>query len=78
MAPEVQLGQPYSFSCDVWSVGALMITLASKKLPFYSKDVKMRKIRLCLEAFDPERDEHLALLSKPAKSVLYGMLAKEA
>ena len=43
MAPEVLEGKPYSFSCDIWSIGALMTVLLSAKLPFFDEDRKVRK-----------------------------------
>lgn len=77
LAPEVLLGKPYSFSCDVWSIGALMHVLLSAKLPFFDEDRKERKRRVCNEPLDLEEDQYLADLSAPAKSLLSGMLTKE-
>ena len=42
LAPEVLEGKPYSFSCDIWSIGALMTVLLSAKLPFFDEDRKVR------------------------------------
>lgn len=41
MAPEVLLGKPYSFSCDIWSLGALMTVLVSAQLPFYESNRRL-------------------------------------
>ena len=34
VAPEVLLKQPYSFACDMWSLGCIMYALLSRCLPF--------------------------------------------
>lgn len=34
VAPEVLLKQPYSFACDMWSLGCIMYALLSGCLPF--------------------------------------------
>ena len=77
LAPEVLLGQPYSFSCDVWGIGALMTVLLSAKLPFFDEDRKERKRRVCTEPLDLEACEYMANLSQPAKDLVTGMLIKD-
>ena len=34
IAPEVIRKEPYSFSCDVWSLGCIIYALLSGSLPF--------------------------------------------
>ena len=43
MAPEILLGQPYSYSCDIWSIGALMYVLMTAQLPFWDNSRSKRK-----------------------------------
>jgi serine/threonine protein kinase len=54
IAPEILLGQPYSFSCDIWSIGALMFVLLSAQLPFWDNNRSKRKQRVCTEPLDLE------------------------
>ena len=35
MAPEVILGQPYSFGVDIWSLGCVLYELVCGKKPYY-------------------------------------------
>ena len=74
LAPEVLLGKPYSFSCDIWSIGALMSVLLSAKLPFWDDDRKDRKRRVCTEPLNLEANSFMSRLSDDAKDLITGML----
>ena len=77
LAPEVLKGDKYSFSCDIWSIGALMSVLLSAKLPFWDDDRKDRKRRVCTEPLNLEANSFMSRLSDDAKDLITGMLQKE-
>ena len=37
MAPEILLGKPYSFKCDIWSLACVLFNMFYSKLPYHSK-----------------------------------------
>ena len=39
-APEVLQNEPYSYNCDVWSIGCIMYALLAGSLPFDHKEPK--------------------------------------
>ena len=47
VAPEVLKKEPYSFSCDIWSLGCIVYALMSGSLPF-DDDSQKETIRLTL------------------------------
>jgi len=48
VAPEVLRRRPYSFSCDVWSLGCIMHALLTGSLPF-DHELQRELIRMTLE-----------------------------
>ncbi|GEQ69912.1 hypothetical protein JCM33374_g3588 [Metschnikowia sp. JCM 33374] len=38
MAPERIMGQPYSVSCDVWSLGVTLMEVAQGRFPFHAQN----------------------------------------
>jgi serine/threonine protein kinase len=77
VAPEVLKKEPYSFSCDLWSLGCIVYALISGSLPFDHEDNK-ETIRMTL-------DEDLVFdlrcwktASMDVKELIRGLLEKKA
>ena len=47
MAPEVLLKQSYSFSCDIWSLGAVLYLILFAVMPFQHSDVEEHYKLVC-------------------------------
>jgi serine/threonine protein kinase len=50
MSPEVWRQQPYSYGCDVWSLGCALYTMASLKAPFEGSILDVRA-QVCAHAW---------------------------
>jgi len=70
------MGENYSFSVDIWSLGALAMMLLAATLPFWSEDRQELKRRACEEPLDLDSEERMSHISDSAKNLLHGMLTK--
>lgn len=77
VAPEVLQGLPYSFGCDVWSLGCLMHVLLTATPPFWNEDRKERTRKVCNEPLDLEHNQYMAKLSDSCKELLILLLTKD-
>ncbi len=76
VAPEVLKKEPYSFSCDLWSLGCILYALLSGSLPF-DDDSQKETIRMTLHEpliFDLPCWKNV---SSQAKDLIIGLLKKD-
>jgi len=64
IAPEIIQGLQYSYSCDVWSFGVLMVEIVSGVTPFHADDTKsiLEKVAKCEPTYTFKVGPYLRLL----------------
>jgi calcium-dependent protein kinase len=77
VAPEVLKKKPYSFSCDVWSIGCIMHALLTGSLPF-DHESQRETIRMTLEDVLKLDDPCWVTISSVCKDLVLKMLAKDS
>ena len=77
VAPEILQGLPYSFSCDVWSLGCLLHVLLTATPPFWDDDRKERTRKVCNEPLDLQQNQYMSKLSDACKEFLSLILTKD-
>jgi serine/threonine protein kinase len=76
VAPEVLKKKPYSFSCDVWSIGCIMHALLTGSLPF-DHESQRETIRMTLEDILNFDDPCWVTVSSSCKELVFKMLTKD-
>ena len=79
LSPEMLKYQPYGLPADIWSLGALMHSLLTRRTPFQNYDIDDAVIEwyFCDEPIDLDSEQMLEIVSLEAKSLLGGMLTKD-
>ena len=62
--------KPYSFSCDVWSAGAVLFAMLLHKLPFKTREQTINNEELDFNKFEGR------VLSIQVRDLISGMLIK--
>jgi serine/threonine protein kinase len=76
VAPEVLQRQPYSFSCDVWSIGCIVYALIAGSLPFDSNEERETK-RMTIQEELVFVEDVWKSTSKQCKDLLTRFLIKD-
>lgn len=74
MAPEILTGKPYSFSCDVWSLGVVVHQMMTLHVPFQDPTIYGLVNKIMSEELGPLPEKY----SQEFKEIVRGMLVKDA
>ncbi|GAA5936346.1 hypothetical protein JCM1841_003122 [Sporobolomyces salmonicolor] len=77
LAPEVLLGEPYSYEVDAWSAGTMLYEMLAGITPFYAEDhaTMYRRVLHDELTFDDRPEDRV--FDEDTKSLLRGMLQRD-
>ncbi|GAA5823767.1 hypothetical protein JCM10212_000878 [Sporobolomyces blumeae] len=77
LAPEVLLGEPYSYEVDAWSAGTMLYEMLAGVTPFYAEDHATMYRRVLHEDLTFEEREDEWVFDDDTKSFIRGMLQRD-
>ncbi|GAA5909695.1 AGC family serine/threonine-protein kinase [Sporobolomyces salmoneus] len=76
LAPEVLLGEPYSYEVDAWSAGTMLYEMLVGITPFFAEDHSTMYKRVLSEELEFEEDPEYPVFDDDTRSFIRGMLQK--
>ncbi|GAA6017945.1 hypothetical protein JCM11491_001229 [Sporobolomyces phaffii] len=76
LAPEVLLGEPYSYEVDAWSAGTMLYEMLVGVTPFFADDHSSMYKRVLSDDLEFEEDPAYPVFDDDTKSFIRGLLQK--
>ncbi|GAA5995495.1 hypothetical protein JCM5350_006013 [Sporobolomyces pararoseus] len=76
LAPEVLLGEPYSYEVDAWSAGTMLYEMLVGITPFFAEDHSSMYSRVLQDELEFEEDPEYPVFDEDTRSFIRGMLQK--
>lgn len=71
MPPEIWKNRPYSYACDVWSLGCLLYEIMTYKVPFAARSLHELRAKVTTGRFSPlPSDKYSKELTQLCESML--------
>ncbi|GAA5938253.1 AGC family serine/threonine-protein kinase [Sporobolomyces koalae] len=77
LAPEVLLGEPYSYEVDAWSLGTMLYEMLAGITPFYAEQHSAMYQKVISDELTFEEEDDYPVFEADTKSFIRGMLQKD-